>query len=80
MDFFRVHYGRKGDEIRGIISSACQIVNERLMKCVQPEQKKKAELMPFKQHFLNQSRTMQPYIVLKTKTHSPTFVEQLMLH
>ena len=31
--------------------SACQIVSERLIKCVQPVQKNKAELMPFMQLF-----------------------------
>lgn len=53
MDCFRVHYDRKGDAPVKFeaLSSACQIVNERLMKCVQPAQKNKAELMPFKQHF-----------------------------
>ena len=35
------------------LSSACQIVNERLLEFVQPEQKNKAELMPFMQLFSN---------------------------
>jgi hypothetical protein len=36
--FFRVHYGHKGDATVKFeaLSSACQIVNERLFKCVQP--------------------------------------------
>jgi hypothetical protein len=40
--FFRVHYGNKGDAAVKFeaLSSACQIVNERLMKCVQPVQVK----------------------------------------
>jgi hypothetical protein len=44
----------KGDGARKFkaLSSACQIVNERLMKCVQPETNK-AELLPFMQRFSN---------------------------
>ena len=41
MDFFRVHYGHKGDAAVKFeaLSSACQILNERLLECVQPTQK-----------------------------------------
>jgi hypothetical protein len=55
MDFVRLHYGHKGDPAVEIeaLSSACQIVNERLLECVQPAQINKAELMPFKQLFSN---------------------------
>ena len=35
------------------LSSAFKIVNERLMKCVQPAHKQKAELMPFMQLLSN---------------------------
>jgi hypothetical protein len=63
--FFREHYSHnKGDAVGKFeaLSSARQIGNERLMKCVQPEQKNKAELMPFMQLFSNHhwSRIMQP--------------------
>ena len=55
----KVHYGHtKGDAAIKFeaLSSACQIVNERLMKCVQPEHKtNKAELMPFKRLFSKSS-------------------------
>ena len=39
--FFRVHYSHKGDAAVKFeaLSSACQIVNERLIKCVQPAKK-----------------------------------------
>jgi hypothetical protein len=33
------------------LASSCQIVNERLMKCVQRKKTNKAELVPFKQIF-----------------------------
>jgi hypothetical protein len=54
--FFRGNYERKGNAAGKFkaLSSACKIVNERLMKCVQPAQKHKAELMPFMQLFSNQ--------------------------
>ena len=46
-------------EIRGLarlLSSACQIVNERLMKCVQPALKtNKAELKAFHANFFKSS-------------------------
>ena len=43
MDFFRVHYGHKGDAAVKFeaLLSACQIVNERLLECVQLMQKNK---------------------------------------
>jgi hypothetical protein len=53
MDIFRVHYDHKGDAAVKVeaVSSACQIVKERRLECVQPVQKNKAELMTFKQLF-----------------------------
>ena len=50
MDFFRVHYGHtKGMPPWKfkVLSSASQIVNERLMKWVQPEQKKQSRANAF---------------------------------
>jgi hypothetical protein len=52
--FFMVHYSHKGDaavKFEGL-SNACQIVNERHDVCTACA-KYKAELMPFKQCFLN---------------------------
>jgi hypothetical protein len=73
-DFFRVQFGHKGNAALKFeaLSSACQIVNERLMKCVQPAQKKQSRAHAFKQIFSN--LIMQPYNA-KVKTYSPTFVE-----
>jgi cellobiose-specific phosphotransferase system component IIA len=49
MDFWGVHYGHKGDAAMKLeaLSSARQIVNERLMKCVQPAQKKQSRAHAF---------------------------------
>jgi hypothetical protein len=57
----RPHKGEAAGKFEAL-SSASQIVNERLMKCVQPAQNNKVELKPFKQLFSNHhwSRIMQP--------------------
>ena len=59
MDFFRVHYGHKGDAAVKFkaLSSACQIVNERLLAGVQPVQKTKESSCLSNHHW---SRIMQP--------------------
>ena len=49
-DFVREHYGHNGDATVKFeaLSSAGQIVNERLLECVQPAQKHKSSLCSLK--------------------------------
>ena len=75
-DLLRVHYSHKGDTL----SSACRIVNERLLECVQPAQKKQRRAHAFHATF-SKSSLESHYAALECiKTYSPTFLSQLKLH
>jgi hypothetical protein len=52
------------------------------MKCVQPAQQKQSRAHALQATFFQIiiSRIMHPYNVLKIKTYSPSFVEEIELH
>ena len=82
---FRVHYRHKGDAAVKFeaLSSACQIVNERLLECVQPAQKKQSRAHAFQATLFKsslESHHAALQCIIKIKTHSPMFVEQLKLY